>query len=141
MDVLNLKIRYRMIANRLIVFGLLFLLAGCLNVGDFTYPIVFTGNVVEVNDSSAVLSGMITNHGELPIIESGFIWGPHSMDEAGIRIRNKETPNSTFYLNTNQKILPGITFYARAYVQTNTTVVYGREVSFESPDSIKSFVY
>lgn len=114
--------------------GLIFLLIfmSCKKQQDYEYPLVFTGNITDITDTSAVFSARISNDGNYPIVKSGFIWGIHSNDEYGIRLTNNE-PANTYSLKTNKKLLPGKTYYVRAYVQTEFTTSYGRELSFKSP--------
>jgi hypothetical protein len=109
------------------------ILISCDKEEEFRYPLVFTGNVINITDTSALFTARISNFGNYPILESGFIWGVHSKDNNGIKIKNNESTNDIYYLETNEKLLPGKTFYVRAYVQTEITTSYGKEVSFESP--------
>lgn len=114
--------------------GLTFLLifVSCEKQQDYEYPLVYTGDVIDITDTSAVFSARISNEGKYPIIESGFIWGVHPNNNDGIRLTNDEL-SDTYSLKTNKKLLPGKTYYVRAFVQTELTTSYGREVSFTSP--------
>jgi hypothetical protein len=111
--------------------GLTFLLIfiSCKKQQDYEYPLVYTGDVTDITDTSAVFSARISNEGNYPIVESGFIWGVHPNDNYGIRLKNDELAD-TYSLKTNKKLLPGKTYYVHAYVQTEFTTSYGREVSF-----------
>lgn len=114
-------------------FALILTLISCEKEQDYEYPLVYTGDVTNITDTSALFSAKISCLGDYTILESGFIWGVHSNDNNGIKIKNREEVNGIYSLNTNEKLLPGKTFYARAYIQTQHSISYGREVSFESP--------
>lgn len=113
--------------------GLIFLLIfiSCKKQQDYEYPLVYTGDITDITDTSAVFSARISNNGNYPILESGFIWGMHPNDNYGIKLTNNELAD-IYSLKTNKKLLPGKTYYVRAYVQTELTTSYGREVSFTS---------
>jgi len=111
---------------------LLITVISCNEQNEFEYPLVFTGDVINITDTSATFTAKISNPGKYPILESGFIWGVHSNDNYGIKIRNEGIPDGVYALQTNYKLLPGKTYYVRAYVLTESTVTYGREVTFNS---------
>jgi N-acetylneuraminic acid mutarotase len=113
-------------------FALILILISCEKRQKFEYPLVYTGDVTNITDTSALFSANISCFGNYPILESGFIWGVHSNDNNGIKIKNTEDVDGIYSLSTNVKLLPGKTYYVRAYVQTKKTISYGREVSFES---------
>lgn len=121
--------------KKIILHGLtiLLILISCEKGHDFEYPLVYTGDVTNITDTNALFSAKISFLGDYPILESGFIWGVHSKDNNGIKIKNPENVSGIYSLYTNEKLLPGKTFYVRGYVQTENTTSYGREVSFESP--------
>jgi hypothetical protein len=106
----------------------------CKNETKFDYPLVYTGNITNITDTSAVFSARISNIGKSPIIESGFIWGVHLNDYNGIRVINPENMNGVYSLPTNEKLTPGKTYYVRAYVQTAPAISYGKEIPFKSSD-------
>jgi hypothetical protein len=106
----------------------------CDKESEFEYPLVLTGEVINLTDTSATFTGKITHQGSKPIIESGVIWGLHNNPDDGIKIRNEGIPNGAFELQTNYRLLPGKTYYMRAYALTGSSVTYGRTVAFQSPD-------
>lgn len=123
------------IMKKLIIpsFALFLILISCKKEQVYEFPLVYTGDVTNMTDTSALFTAKISCLGDYPILESGFIWGVHSNDNNGIKIKNNEDVNDIYSLNTNEKLLPGKTFYVRAYVQTEFTTSYGNEVSFKSP--------
>ena len=119
---------------KIISYLIIIILCSCQSLVDFEYTFVLTGEVTNINDTSATFTGRITKHGTSDITESGFIWGVHSNDPYGIRVTNETTPKDTYSLVTNEKLFPNRTFYVRAFVETESSIIYGNEVSFESLD-------
>ncbi len=113
---------------------LLITIISCKKETKFDYPLVYTGDVINITDSSAVFSARISNIGQFPILESGFVWGVHLNDYNGIRVINKENVGVTYSLPTNEKLTPGKTYYVRAYIQTASATSYGKEIPFKSLD-------
>lgn len=109
------------------------LLFSCNKEEVFEYPLVFTGDVINITDTSAEFTAKVSNLGKYEIIESGFIWSLHSNDNYGIRIKNEKNDVGIYSLKTNYKLLPEKTYFVRAYVQTESIISYGREVNFVSP--------
>lgn len=62
---------------------ILLLIAACEQIGEPGYPIVFTGDPTAVNDSTVLLTAQLSNPGNHPVTESGFIWGIYSQDNDG----------------------------------------------------------
>jgi hypothetical protein len=114
--------------------GLLASFFSCDEESEFEYPLVLTGEVINLTDTSATFTGKITHQGTKPIIESGFIWGLHINLDDGIKIQNEGIPDGVFELQTNYKLLPGKTYYIQAYAQTESSVTYGRTITFQSPE-------
>jgi hypothetical protein len=110
----------------------LLIIFSCSKEDKFDYPVVFIGDVINLTDTSATYAANITNLGNHKIIESGFVWGVHSLDNNGIKIKNEVTKEGEYELRTNYKLLPGKTYYVRAYVQTESEVTYSKEISFSS---------
>lgn len=113
-----------------------FLLRECEKISDPDEALVLTGEPSLLDDGTALLTGKITHHGSLPVTESGFIWGVHSRNPDGIRIPNQVLPADYFEMKTNHTLIPDRTFYARAYVQSEESITFGNEVSFEGPDTV-----
>jgi hypothetical protein len=130
----RISLRNRILLLTLVCISIL--VRECENIPGPEVPLVLTGEPVLLDDSTALLTGKISHHGTLPVSESGFIWGVHSMDPGGIRVRNQELPEDFFELSTNHPLIPDRTFYARANVQTEASITYGNEVSFEGPDTV-----
>lgn len=107
-------------------------LISCNKEQSFDYPIVYTEDVTDITETNALLNAKIIGLGDDPIVESGFIWGIYSNDKNGIKVKNDTSFIDSYTLKTNKKLLPGKTYYVRAYIQNNQVTTYGNEVSFES---------
>ena len=113
---------------------LLITMISCNNESAYDYPLVLTGSVINITDSSATFTAKTTNPGKFAILESGFIWSLYPNNNNGIKVKNKEISDGVYELNTNEKLLPGRIYYVRAYIQTESSITYGREVTFKSLD-------
>lgn len=107
------------------------LFISCEKETELDLPVVFTGEVTNVDQSNATFNARIYNPDNLPVTESGFVWGLHSGDENDIIIQNTNDENA-YSLKTNYNLLPGKTYYVRAFVESVNNIVYGREVSFKT---------
>ncbi len=115
------------------VFLLLIILFGCQKE-TIDYPVVFTGNVINITDTSATLVAKVSNLGNSPILESGFIWDIHPSYKNGLKLINPDTNKGVYELSTNLKLLPGKTYYARSFIRTSETVCYGQEIQFNTKE-------
>jgi len=113
---------------------LIITIISCNKENAFDYPLVFTGDVINITDTSATFTAKVSNLGKSAILESGFIWSLYPNNNHGIKIKNKEISVGVYKLNTNEKLLPGKLYYVRAYIQTESSITYGREVTFKSID-------
>lgn len=98
----------------------------------FEMPLVFTGDVTSITDTSALFTAKVSNLGESSIVESGFIWGVRPKYNNGIKVVNEHEVTDVFSLKANKKLVPHKKYYVRAYIKTEATVSYGREVTFVS---------
>ena len=110
-------------------------LYSCNKEIESDYPLVFTGDVVNIKDTTATFTAKISNTGAFTVLESGFVWGVHSQDDNGIQVKKSGGEAGSYSLQTNEKLLPGLTYYVRAYVRAESAITYGREVSFSIPQA------
>lgn len=109
-------------------------LFSCNKGNEYDYPLVFTGDVVDVSDTSATFTAKISNTGVFPILESGFMWSLFKEDTIGIKVMTAGVVDGYYKLQTNLKLLPGKKYYVRAYVKTVYSTTYGKEVTFNSAE-------
>ncbi len=109
-----------------------FIITGCKkdSVKQPSNPtIVRTKAATEISATSVVSGGEILNATD--ITDRGLIWGT---DSNGLTITNpykiSNGAGSSSYTDTIQNLLPGTTYYLRAYASHSLGVVYGAAVAF-----------
>jgi hypothetical protein len=131
------RIQLKMIPLSWLISSLL--TAGCSADKKFEYPVIYTGDITNLSEASATFNAIITNEGDLPILECGFVWGVHpSPDTNSLKIVTEYPGLNTISAETNIELLPGKTYFARAYIKTDRSVTYGKEVSFYKPGTPSS---
>jgi hypothetical protein len=112
---------------------LMLIFISCEEETTVNIPAVFTGEVNKVNTDGATLTARISNPGNASITESGFYWGVHENEMKNLKLLNNSSED-IFSLKTDKELLPGKTYYVRAFAQTNEQTVWGRTVSFETEE-------
>jgi N-acetylneuraminic acid mutarotase len=119
----------------ILIFSFILILTGCTKEENFEFPIVQTGDVVEITEEGVVFYGKIMNRGDFEIMDHGFVWDtiPQSTID-GDNYRNSlgEYSSELFSSQITSALVEGQTYYVRAYVQEENQIVYGRSVSFKS---------
>lgn len=94
--------------------------------GAYQVPTVTTDSATNITDTSAILSGTVTDNGGLPILEQGFCWG----DTAS-------TPYCTATLSNQDTFSHSLTgldysthYYARSYATNARGTGYGDVIEF-----------
>lgn len=92
-------------------------------------PKVTTAAVTNVTDSTAVCGGEVTSIGGAPMTERGLCWSTHAYPTIGDNLVACGAGLGTF---TGQMtgLIPGTTYYARAYATNHYGTEYGDEMSF-----------
>ena len=92
-------------------------------------PVLRTKTAIDVSYTSAKVGGELVNDGGLIVSEYGIYWGVFP----GITSENsKLTANQKdFYLDLTE-LENGKTYYYRTFAQTNSGIVYGEELSFNT---------
>jgi len=97
------------------------------------FPRLLTGEVSDITQESAKFHGEITYVNE-EIIEYGFLWSafrdPSFADSEMIKFEGTITAQD-FEAEAERGMKEGLAYYVRAYLRTNTTIVFGNVVSFE----------
>lgn len=92
-------------------------------------------NTLDVSDTtptSAVFNGEITNPGQPPYTERGFVYDTNSTPTVETCISKLSAPitSNTKFSCTVEGLLPTQTYFVRAYIIQNKTVIYGNTISF-----------
>jgi len=123
---------------------LLGLLAISCNKDQFGFPLVYTGEAVEISENGVVFHGKVLEEGISQIINHGFVWGTsqHLDLASDYRVQLGSINDTHFKKEISAGLEEGITYYLRAYIEKPNQIIYGRMVSFVSlgskPPSIKS---
>jgi hypothetical protein len=107
----------------------------CREESEFGIPLVFTGEVTEIDSTGAVFHAQITNLGSEPVLEFGFVWDakPDPVLAGAEKFVIRKQPVMGIYsqrINTTLK--EGVIYHVRSFVRTLQTVTYGKDVFFES---------
>lgn len=95
-------------------------------------PTVFTGPVTGITVSGATLSGRVTSSGGATVTERGFVYGMSANPVIGGSDVAKVTTDDGLGEFTAEitGLVPGTTYYVRAYAINREGVAYGANVSF-----------
>jgi N-acetylneuraminic acid mutarotase len=103
------------------------------------FPIVLTEKIVNVNPNGAELHGCAESLGSSQdIISYGFVWSESEMptlNSSYISISDN-IHKGAFFKTINYDLASNKVYYVRAFVQTNSIVVYGNQVIFTSQGSL-----
>src|SRR5687768_16815252 len=97
------------------------------------YPRVDTQPVVNISEKGVTFQAEIIHLTDKPIIDHGFVWGPRenlfiSVDDK-IRL-GQLSAKSLFEYELESGLYDDSTYYVRAFVSTDTHLIYGTTVSF-----------
>jgi photosystem II stability/assembly factor-like uncharacterized protein len=97
-----------------------------------TLPYVTTKSITDINNTSAVFSGNISDIGQTSIIERGAVWGG---EKDPTILNNKiadENVGDGEYFVLLDNLLTGTTFYVRAYATNSNGTSYGNNIEFKT---------
>lgn len=101
-------------------------------------PSLTTAEVTQVNDSSAVSGGIITNDGAGPITARGVCWSTQENPSIEDNCTNDGTGTGAFVSQITE-LESSTTYYVRAYATNSYGTGYGRQIRFRSMEG--SFTY
>lgn len=127
-----------------IFFTLIFV--GCIKTLERTNPIdgkilatVISNTPTNINASSAILGGYVSNDGGLPITEKGIVYSTSTYPTINNLKSNAGTGTASFS-TTITGLSPNTTYYARAYAVNLVGVSYGSQVTFKTPITIPTVI-
>ncbi len=108
----------------------------CIKIqANQTVPGVISGNVSEVEPSSAKVEGSVTSSGNATVVARGIAYGTSPelvVENISFSYDGSGTGSFTGELID---LLPGTTYYARAYAVNANGINYGDQVSFTTPSA------
>lgn len=120
------------------IVGLLLISVSCQKE-EYSYPLVFTGDVTDVNVGRAVFNGKLVSTGNLGIVEYGFVWDSIPMPTV------EKSPNAActdpikegaYKVNLEAYMRKNVDYYVRAYARNEKFTTYGKEVRFKSQGNL-----
>ncbi len=119
---------YQLLAAALIVTGL-FACKDEAPVDPAAVISVTTAAVTDITNNSALSGGSITLAGGGAITARGVCWGTETAPVVS-GSHTKDSSGAGAYVSTMKNLVPGNTYYVRAYASMGSAVVYGNEVQF-----------
>lgn len=103
------------------------------------FPIVFTEEIVNINNEGAELIGSVASLGSNQnITRYGFVWSDSEMptlNSSHLSISD-DIHEGKFSNTVNYDLVNGTVYYVRAFIQTAEFVIYGNQVVFTSQGSL-----
>jgi hypothetical protein len=117
------------------VFVLLILVISCVKDKEFNYPLLFTGEVTDINNDGAVFNLRINDLGKSDIIDFGFVWDskPAPTIAGAEKYLIQGVPATGVYSEQITTTLQeGVTYHVRSFARNVSYITYGQEVTFVS---------
>ncbi|WP_436516383.1 IPT/TIG domain-containing protein [Ekhidna sp. To15] len=131
----------KIIFRNIFFVSLLALLVKCdeEDITSRNYPRLRTLSVSEITADGARFNAEIIFRGEFEIINFGFVWSENESPtiESSDRVIYSENIQSEKFSETIETTLKeGVSYFVRAFVETNDFIVYGENISFVSLGSL-----
>jgi len=116
----------------LVINGTMLILGiSCANKVEWTKPILTTKEVIEITQYTAVSGGEITDDSGLKISVRGVCWNNEPNHEPTINDDKTEDGSGSESFNSIlTDLIPGTTYFVRAYAKNSIGVGYGSTISF-----------
>ncbi len=108
------------------------------NLATRYFPRMNTLEVSDISVAGAIFHGVVISLGDDEIIDHGFAWGEYTRPDINSNESKSLGPRSTtgeYSVSISTSLQENVTYYVRAYAQTNQQVIYGKEVLFVSMGS------
>lgn len=116
---------------------ILFWINGCTKIEPENILTITTDDIENFSEGIYTFKGTIVSIGEEEINDHGFFWSESINPEAdGNVIRLGPRISTGIFTSTVYDILPGTTYYVKAFAKTNSVYYYGDEKSFTTPDTL-----
>jgi len=112
------------------------LLLSC-NKKDKEPATLTTTNVITITDTTATVTGKITNDGNLEIIERGVVWSEHQNPTIEDNSIIDNSNNDNIYVQI-VGLSSASNYFVRTYAQNKVGVSYGNEIEFTTTYTILS---
>ena len=96
---------------------------------DLNVPTVTTYAVGNISQTTGMSGGIVTSNGGAIVTERGICWSTNHNPTINDNHANNGSGNGD-YIITMTNLVPGTTYYVRAYAINSVGIAYGNEVSF-----------
>lgn len=121
----------------------LLLIAFSCQKEEYSYPLIFTGDVTDVNVGKAVFNGKFVSTGNLDIVEYGFVWDSipmPSIEKSPKAVCVDPTKEGAYTVNVEAYMRKNVAYYVRAYARNEKFTTYGKEVRFKSQGNLTPII-
>lgn len=117
-----------------VTFGIC-LLPGCQDdPGPGVFATVGTTAMADVTPLSAKSGGTVFDAGGSPVSSRGVVWSTQHNPTADLTSRTDDGTGEGSFVSLLKDLVPGTTYYVRAYATNGTGIAYGDEVTFLAAD-------
>ena len=95
-------------------------------------PTVTTNKVTAITDYSAVSGGDVTADGGADILAKGIVWSRSKNPTVNLETKTDEGIGIGTFTSTLSELVPGTTYYVRAYATNAAGTGYGKEMEFKT---------
>ncbi|MBB5647508.1 hypothetical protein [Pedobacter cryoconitis] len=105
-----------------------------ITTNAFALPALTTAPVTAIEGFSAAGGGNVTDDGGMPVVTRGIVWSLTSSPTIALptKIINGTAGTGTFN-NVFAGLIPGTTYYIRAFATNSVGTAYGNELTFTTP--------
>lgn len=121
--------------NWLWVLAVLLIAYSCKKDKSYSFPLIFTGDVTNVNKDGANYNAKIVDLGSKDILEYGFVWDsvPNPTINKAEKFVVKDAPKTGVFNSTiSNSLREGVKYYVRAYIKNQDYTSYGLQKVFTS---------
>ena len=98
-------------------------------------PEVSTGEFGLITTTSVICGGEVSSDGGYPVLDKGICWSTQQTPTTGDSLRSTGSGTGSFITEING-LIPGSSYYMRAYATNSVGTAYGEIVNFETKDTI-----
>ncbi len=98
-------------------------------------PDITTSSVTDITMRTASTGGIINSNGGSVITQSGICWSTSSNPTISLTTKTNDGAVSGSFISVLSGLLPGTTYYVRAYATNSAGTAYGNNINFITGDS------
>jgi hypothetical protein len=123
-----------------LLFAFASFLLSCQKEEPYQSPLIQTGEVTDIGPEGAIFHGKILGLGNRKILDYGFVWDyrpePSIENQSYIKSLGIADEITVFDTKINSALVKGQSYYVRAFIKDEKSLVYGRVVVFNSMGSM-----